>query len=153
MLKNTLLVALRNFRRRPIVTGINVAGLAVGIASCLLIALYVYDEWSYDRHFEDAHRVVRVTTVFGDRPVDDGIVVVDNSSVEIHDLVVQDREGCWIFFRPVVAYTFVGALAVLKITDLISPLRVDAKEKTLGSDFSQHGENLYPVDYSTFPAK
>ena len=53
----------------------------------------------------------------------------------------------------VVAYTFVGALTVLKITDLISPLRVDAKEKTLGSDFSQHGENLYPVDYSTFPAK
>jgi len=49
----------------------------------------------------------------------------------------------------VVAYTFVGALAILKITDLISPLRVDAKEKVLGSDFSQHGENLFPVDYST----
>lgn len=70
MLKNTLLIALRNFRKRPVVTGINVAGLAVGIASCLLIALYVYDEWSYDRHLEDADRVVRVTAVFGDRPVD-----------------------------------------------------------------------------------
>lgn len=70
MLKNTLLVALRNFRRRPIVTGINVAGLAVGIASCLLIAMYVYDEWSYDRHLQDADRVVRVSAVFGDRPID-----------------------------------------------------------------------------------
>lgn len=53
----------------------------------------------------------------------------------------------------VIVYTFVGALIVLKITDLISPLSVDAKEKVLGSDFSQHGENLYPVDYSTFPSK
>jgi Amt family ammonium transporter len=53
----------------------------------------------------------------------------------------------------VIVYTFVGALVVLKITDLISPLGVDAKEKVLGSDFSQHGENLYPVDYSTFPSK
>lgn len=53
----------------------------------------------------------------------------------------------------VIVYTFVGALVVLKITDLISPLSVDAKEKVLGSDFSQHGENLYPVDYSTFPSK
>ncbi|NNF04281.1 MAG: FtsX-like permease family protein [Rhodothermales bacterium] len=70
MLKNSLLVALRNFRKQPVVTGINVAGLAVGIASCLLIALYVYDEWSYDRHLTDADRVARVTTRFGDRPVD-----------------------------------------------------------------------------------
>jgi Amt family ammonium transporter len=53
----------------------------------------------------------------------------------------------------VVVYTFVGALVILKITDLISPLSVDAKEKVLGSDFAQHGENLYPVDYSTFPSK
>jgi Amt family ammonium transporter len=53
----------------------------------------------------------------------------------------------------VVLYSFVGSLILLKITDLISPLRVDAKEKVLGSDFAQHGENLYPVDYSTFPSK
>jgi Amt family ammonium transporter len=53
----------------------------------------------------------------------------------------------------VAVYTFVGALVILKITDLISPLSVDAKEKVLGSDFAQHGENLYPVDYSTFPSK
>lgn len=53
----------------------------------------------------------------------------------------------------VVAYSFVGSLILLKVTDLISPLRVGEKEKVLGSDFSQHGENLYPVDYSTFPSK
>lgn len=51
----------------------------------------------------------------------------------------------------VVTYVFLGAMAVLKLTDLISPLSVDPKEKVLGSDFSQHGENLYPIDYSVAP--
>lgn len=51
----------------------------------------------------------------------------------------------------VASFTFVGALIILKITDLVSPLRVSEKEKMLGSDFSQHGENLYPYDYSTAP--
>jgi len=49
----------------------------------------------------------------------------------------------------VIAFTFVGSLILLKITDLISPLQVSAEEKKLGSDFSQHGENLYPADFST----
>lgn len=48
----------------------------------------------------------------------------------------------------VVAYTFLGSMAILKLTDLISPLQVTAEEKKVGSDYSQHGENLYPADYS-----
>jgi Amt family ammonium transporter len=53
----------------------------------------------------------------------------------------------------VVAYTFLGSLALLKITDLIMTLRVTPEEKKVGSDFSQHGENLYPVDYSSLEEK
>ena len=49
----------------------------------------------------------------------------------------------------VVAFSFVGSLILLKITDLISPLRVSAEEKKVGSDYSQHGENLFPADFST----
>ncbi|SHH32217.1 ammonium transporter [Chryseolinea serpens] len=49
----------------------------------------------------------------------------------------------------VIAYTFLGSLILLKLTDLISPLKVSAEEKKLGSDFSQHGENLYPADFSS----
>jgi len=40
----------------------------------------------------------------------------------------------------VIAFTFVGSLALLKITDLISPLKVSEEEKKLGLDYSQHGE-------------
>jgi Amt family ammonium transporter len=46
----------------------------------------------------------------------------------------------------VIAYTFIGSLIILKITDLISSLKVSAEDKKVGQDFSQHGENLVPFD-------
>ncbi len=49
----------------------------------------------------------------------------------------------------VIAFSFFGALILLKLTDLISPLTISAEEKKVGSDLAQHGENLFPVDYST----
>lgn len=49
----------------------------------------------------------------------------------------------------VVAYTFVGSLILLKITDLISSLKVSAEDKKVGQDYSQHGENLVPFDMAT----
>jgi ammonium transporter, Amt family len=48
----------------------------------------------------------------------------------------------------VVVYIFVGAFAILKITDLIIPMKVTDEEKKVGQDFSQHGENLYPMELS-----
>ncbi|HMV09985.1 MAG TPA: ammonium transporter [Cyclobacteriaceae bacterium] len=45
----------------------------------------------------------------------------------------------------VVGFTFLGSLVLLKITDLISPLRLSAEDKKVGADFSQHGETLYPA--------
>ena len=61
MLKNYLIVALRHLRRGKAFTGINGAGLALGMAACLLILLYVQDEFSYDRHHDNADRLFRVT--------------------------------------------------------------------------------------------
>jgi putative ABC transport system permease protein len=66
MLKNYLTVALRSLRRRRGYTVIHVAGLGVGLACCFLIALFVREELSYDRFHEDADRIVRVTSDWGD---------------------------------------------------------------------------------------
>lgn len=39
-------------------------------------------------------------------------------------------------------FTFFGSLLLLKITDMITPLRVSQEEEDLGLDISQHGEKL-----------
>jgi putative ABC transport system permease protein len=60
MLKNYLVVALRNLRRQKGYAFINVVGLAVGLACCLLILLLVRHEWSYDDFHANADRLHRV---------------------------------------------------------------------------------------------
>jgi putative ABC transport system permease protein len=60
MFRNYLAAALRNLLRNRLYTVINVAGLAVGFAAALLIALFIRDELSYDRFFADSERVYRV---------------------------------------------------------------------------------------------
>jgi len=59
MFRNYLKVAVRNFLRRPGFSLINVVGLAVGVACCLLILLFVRDEMSFDRHNERLDRIYR----------------------------------------------------------------------------------------------
>jgi putative ABC transport system permease protein len=60
MLKNYLKIAFRNISRHKGYTFLNVAGLAIGIAACLLIALYVRNELSYDTYHTAADRLYRV---------------------------------------------------------------------------------------------
>ena len=55
-------IAFRNLRKHRGYAFINVSGLAVGLACCLLILLYVMDELSYDRHHEHAERIYRVAS-------------------------------------------------------------------------------------------
>jgi putative ABC transport system permease protein len=62
MFKNYFLLALRNHIRNKFYTVINVAGLAIGIASCLIIMLFVKHELSYDNFNEKADRIYRVHT-------------------------------------------------------------------------------------------
>ena len=59
MLKNYLKIALRNLKKDKVHAFINVSGLAVGLACCLLIMLFVRHEWSYDRHHERADDLYR----------------------------------------------------------------------------------------------
>lgn len=60
MLKNYLKIAWRNLRKHKFYTFLNIFGLSLGLASCLLITLYVLDELSYDRSFANADRIFRV---------------------------------------------------------------------------------------------
>lgn len=60
MLQNYLKIAFRSIQNRKGVAFINIIGLAVGLACCLMMALYVHYELSYDRHHRNADRTYRV---------------------------------------------------------------------------------------------
>lgn len=60
MIRNYLLIALRNFQRQKLFTLLNIFGLALGLASAILIFLYVSDELQYDimhPFYKDTYRV------------------------------------------------------------------------------------------------
>ncbi|MDD3730926.1 MAG: ABC transporter permease [candidate division Zixibacteria bacterium] len=60
MLRNYLKFALRNIKRNKGYSSINIAGLAIGMACCILITMWVLEELSFDRYHENAERIYRV---------------------------------------------------------------------------------------------
>jgi putative ABC transport system permease protein len=61
MFKNYIKTAYRSLKKNKGFTAMNVLGLAVGLATCLLILLYVADELSYDKYNTNAGHIYRVT--------------------------------------------------------------------------------------------
>ena len=60
MFKNYFKIAIRNLVRHKAYGFINVAGLALGLAVCLIIILMIQDQKSYDKFHENADRIVRI---------------------------------------------------------------------------------------------
>jgi len=65
MIRNYLKIAFRNLKRQKISTSINIVGLAIGLATCILIMLYIQDELSYDRYNDKADRIFRAALKLG----------------------------------------------------------------------------------------
>src|SRR5688500_1002108 len=64
MLRNYLTVAIRNLVANKLHALINIGGLAVGLAACLLILLFVRDELSYERWLPKADRIAAIESTF-----------------------------------------------------------------------------------------
>ena len=60
MLNNYFKIALRNLRNHKGNSLINILGLAVGIACCVVILLYIQNELSYDKFYKDSDSIYRV---------------------------------------------------------------------------------------------
>jgi putative ABC transport system permease protein len=60
MIRNYLTIAFRNIIKHSFYALINIFGMTIGIAACLMIFLYVADELSYDRFHRDADRIFQV---------------------------------------------------------------------------------------------
>jgi putative ABC transport system permease protein len=64
MLANYFKIALRNIFRSKTYSLINISGLSIGVACCLLLALYIQDEMSFDKHHENLDNIYRLVTKF-----------------------------------------------------------------------------------------
>lgn len=62
MFRNYVKIALRNLWKNKAFSAINITGLSIGLASFILITLYVVDELSYDRFHDKADRIYRVNS-------------------------------------------------------------------------------------------
>lgn len=67
MFKNYFTIALRNLKKHKFYSFINIFGLSIGVAICLIISLFVFNEFSFDKHFKDSDRIYRVHSdiIFG----------------------------------------------------------------------------------------
>jgi putative ABC transport system permease protein len=65
MLRSFVILSLRNlFRKNRLFTLINIGGLSIGLASVLLVALFIYDEYIFDRYHKNANRIYRIVLDF-----------------------------------------------------------------------------------------
>jgi putative ABC transport system permease protein len=62
MIKNLLLVAIRNFKRDKWYSLLNILGLTIGITFSLFLIFYIKDELSYDKYNEKAARIFRINS-------------------------------------------------------------------------------------------
>lgn len=60
MFKNYIKIAIRNLLKNKVYSLINILGLSIGLATSLLILLYVVNEWSYDLFHSKSERLFRV---------------------------------------------------------------------------------------------
>jgi putative ABC transport system permease protein len=60
MIRYFFKIALRSIKRHFAYSILNISGMAIGMTCAILILLWVQDEWSYDRHFENADELFRV---------------------------------------------------------------------------------------------
>ena len=88
MIKNYFVVAIRNLMRKKLYTFINVLGLGLGLACCILMALFVKHEWSRDRFHENHDQMFRLVA---QRVQSDGEAIPFNIWDTVYPLLVVDE--------------------------------------------------------------
>ena len=97
MLKNYLTIALRNLRRHKGYAFINIAGLGVGLAVCLVIGLFAQFKLSYDRFHPNADRVYRLYQALEER---DNIATTPPGIAQALETTFPEVEQATVVHRP-----------------------------------------------------
>ena len=78
-MRNYLVVLFRNLRRERLYAAINIAGLALGIACCLILGLFLKSELTYDQHFKGHENIYRAVNEFTTAGSGDKFSVTSNA--------------------------------------------------------------------------
>lgn len=87
MIKNYLKIAWRNLLKHKTFSAINILGLSIGIAACIIIFIYVHFELTYDQYNRNADRIARITSTIK-APESDFIIA--SSPNALADALKQD---------------------------------------------------------------
>ncbi|MEX2235083.1 MAG: ABC transporter permease [Cyclobacteriaceae bacterium] len=66
MFQNYFKIAWRNMSRQKMYTSIKIGGFAIGLATCIVIGLFIRHELSYELHIKDAQNIYRVYNQYED---------------------------------------------------------------------------------------
>jgi putative ABC transport system permease protein len=105
MIKNYLNVALRNLTRQKLFSLINISGLAIGLAVCMMIMLYVAHEHSYDSFHKNADRIVTLRARVvrnGDEQIAESFSEATAPALKSGVPSVENASVCFNFFMPFV---------------------------------------------------
>lgn len=111
MFRNYMTVAIRNLMRQKLYAGINILGLAIGMACCLLVFFYIQGELGYNRHYQNADRifkVVRETQTEADTQTFSALTSgalgpeIDRQFPEAEEVVRLYRRDAWVKISDVV---------------------------------------------------
>ena len=78
MFRNNYIISFRNLMKHKFYSFIKILGLAIGLASVILISSFVYNELTYDQFHENADRIYRFTEIFTN---DEGVVEEKSASI------------------------------------------------------------------------
>ncbi len=100
MIQHYLITAFRNLKKNGLFTFINLTGLSIGLACCLLLFLYVKNELSYDQFHQHAATIFRVTTLQNNNGEKDAIATTPSPLAatlqkDIPGITAVTRIGKW----------------------------------------------------------
>ena len=90
MLKNNLKIAFRQLKKQKFYSAVNIMGLAIGVTCCLLIALYVQDELSFDKYHPNVENLYRLGRDIKMEDFDEQVLIV--SAVLPKEMMAQIPE-------------------------------------------------------------
>ena len=87
MFSTYIKIAWRKLMKNKVFSFINIFGLSVGLTCCILIALYINHEISYDKHHQNSDRIFQLGTTFIDEGVEES---GGNSSAPLGRMLQQE---------------------------------------------------------------